>query len=82
MARTLFHPGELLREELQARGIDRHREWAFPYEHGIDVCLFYDVLNGTGSIDALVAEKLSVAFGTSAELWVNLQRQYDESVTS
>ena len=71
---TTFHPGAFLREELEARGIEA---MFFPDQHGMNRQHFYDVINGTGSIDATMAEQLAAALGTSADLWLNLQRQYD-----
>lgn len=35
------------------------------------------LLNGNSSISAEMAVRLSKFFGTSVELWVNLQAQYD-----
>jgi len=35
------------------------------------------ILNGRGGISPEMAVRLSIAFGTSAESWMNLQTQYD-----
>jgi addiction module HigA family antidote len=35
------------------------------------------VLNGKSGISAAMAIRLAVALGTSAELWINMQSQYD-----
>ena len=35
------------------------------------------ILNGRGSISPEMAVRLSIAFGTSAESWLNHQLQYD-----
>lgn len=35
------------------------------------------IVNENGSISAIMALRLGKAFGTSAELWLNLQRNYD-----
>jgi addiction module HigA family antidote len=35
------------------------------------------VLNGKAGISARMALRLAAAFGTSPELWVNMQSQYD-----
>jgi addiction module HigA family antidote len=35
------------------------------------------VLNGKSGISAVMAIRLAAALGTSAELWINMQAQYD-----
>jgi addiction module HigA family antidote len=35
------------------------------------------VLNGKAGISAAMAIRLAVALGTTAELWINMQSQYD-----
>jgi addiction module HigA family antidote len=35
------------------------------------------ICNGRRGVSAVMAKKLAVAMGTSAELWLNLQRSYD-----
>jgi antitoxin HigA-1 len=35
------------------------------------------LLEGAESVDAEIAHRLASAFGTTAELWLNLQRQHD-----
>lgn len=70
-------PGRILRREMEARG------WAVA-----DIAtdgwspVFYALLRGEGRIDADTAYHLAVTFGTSPELWLNLQRNYDEMTAS
>ena len=69
------HPGEILRElcleplnitvtdAAEALGVSRKTLSA--------------ILNGRAGISPEMAVRLSIAFGTSAESWLNLQTQYD-----
>ena len=66
------HPGEVLREFLGDITVTEaaHRL------HVTRVSLSR-ILNGTNGISADMAMRLEKALGTSAELWVSLQAQYD-----
>ena len=68
------HPGEILREYITglnktvtevAAGLNSSRK---------HLSL---ILNGHTGISAEMALKLSVAFGTTPEFWINLQKNYD-----
>ncbi len=68
------HPGEILRDYIEetqktiteiARGIGISRK---------NLSL---ILNGHAGVTAEMAVRLGAAFGTTPELWVNLQKQYD-----
>ncbi len=69
------HPGEILREDYlepldlsvtaAAKGLGISRK-------GLSA-----ILNGRTGISPAMAVKLSKAFGTTPELWLNLQSQYD-----
>ena len=73
------HPGEVLRglyleplelsvtRAAQALGVSRKTLSA--------------VLNGRAGVSPEMAVRLSAAFGTTAELWLNLQQQFDLSKT-
>lgn len=68
------HPGEYLREELEARGWSQ-RDLAFVIdvpETGIN-----PVINGKRGISPEMAKALGDAFDQSPEYWINLQRMYD-----
>lgn len=66
------HPGEVLREFLGDITVTEaaHRL------HVTRVSLSR-ILNGTNGISADMAMRLAKALSTSAEMWVNLQAQYD-----
>ena len=68
------HPGELIRDELAARGITQTQ---FAKVIGRPVQVVNEIVNGKKRVTADTALLVAAAFGTSAELWVNLQTAYD-----
>jgi addiction module HigA family antidote len=74
MLKNRIHPGEFLREELAERGISQSRLAA---HIGVTPGVVNLICNGHRGISAEMAKKLAAAMGTSAELWLNLQRSYD-----
>ncbi len=69
------HPGEHLRDELEARGLsmnDFARKCVYPK------WFIRKVVNGKENINNKIAETFGKALGTSAEYWTNLQRAWDE----
>ena len=72
------HPGEILREEFMAP----FRLSANRLAGMLDVPAnrVTAILNGTRSITAETALRLSAAFGTSPEFWTNLQSLYELEV--
>lgn len=73
---TLFatHPGEMLRDELKERGFTQKR---FAQETGIKPSVLSETIKGKRSISLNVAVKLEKALGIPAEIWMNMQTQYD-----
>uniref|UniRef100_A0A832M4Z1 Addiction module antidote protein, HigA family n=1 Tax=Oscillatoriales cyanobacterium SpSt-402 TaxID=2282168 RepID=A0A832M4Z1_9CYAN len=74
-----FHPGEYLRDEIEARG------WSpsdlaeiLGYERNV----ISDIFAGRRSISPEFARALADAFGTSAHLWLNLQSAYKLATTT
>ena len=69
------HPGEILREEFMApmgltqTGLARDLKTSFR--------TINEIVNGKRAITPDLALRLSKFFGTSEELWLNLQNQYD-----
>ena len=47
---------------------------------GVDAALIQDIIEGHGPVSAETALLFSRFFGTSAELWMGLQSQYDLDV--
>lgn len=73
---TLF-PGEVLREELDARKITQS---AFAMKIGAYSSHFNDVLKGKKRLNASLALKLEQELGISADFWVGLQADYELSI--
>ena len=76
--KAAFHPGEYLKDELDTR------EWTqteLAKMIGRPLRLINRIIAGKVGITAQTAQQLAAAFGTSAELWMNLQNQYDRAKT-
>jgi addiction module HigA family antidote len=74
MARTPIHPGETLREDLEALGMsaaELSRQLAVPVNR------ITQILNGSRAITGDTALRLGHFFNTSPEFWLNLQKLYD-----
>ena len=71
--RVPIHPGETLREDLDALGMST-AELARRIE--VPVIRITEILNGRRSITGDTALRLARFFGTSAEFWLNLQKLY------
>jgi HTH-type transcriptional regulator/antitoxin HigA len=69
------HPGEHLRDELIARGWDYME---LSHIVGYDASFIADICREKQDIVPEIAERLSKALGTSADYWLNLQREWDE----
>ena len=70
----ISHPGNLLRRELQARGLSANR---LALDIGVPSGRVTDILNGRRSITADTAVRLGLYFGNGAAFWTGLQSQYD-----
>ena len=69
-----IHPGEVLKDELAEIGITAN---AFAHALHVPANRITAILNGTRSITADTALRISKFFGTSPEFWLNLQTAYD-----
>lgn len=72
----VFPPGDLIREEIEERGwtqADLATVLARP------AVVVNGIINGKRSITPETAQALSKAFGTSAQLWMNLESSYQLS---
>ena len=74
MLKTAVHPGEVLKEELDERGVS-------PTElaRQIDVPAnrVSQIIAGRRTVTADTALRLGHWFGTEPQFWMNLQAQYD-----
>ncbi len=69
-----IHPGELLREDMEALGLSaRALADAIAVPHNRVAA----ILRGERAVTADTALRLAAFFGTSAEVWMNLQAAYD-----
>jgi addiction module HigA family antidote len=66
------HPGEILKELIGEIEVT-----AFATRLGVDRTTLSRLLNGHAGISATMALKLEHALGTTAEMWMNMQSQYD-----
>lgn len=69
----VFAPGEFIREELEARGWTQRD---FARILGRPLQNVNNIINGKTAITAATAKQLALVFGTSAELWLNLETAY------
>jgi addiction module HigA family antidote len=73
-ARTSIHPGEILKDELVELGLSA-AELARQIE--VPPNRVSRILSGRRAVTADTALRLARWFGTSAELWMNLQQTYE-----
>lgn len=66
------HPGEVVKDFLEGTTVTDAAKAL-----GITRAALSRILNGHANISADMAIRLSEALGTTAELWVNMQAQYD-----
>lgn len=69
-----IHPGELLRDDLEALGLSARR---FADHIGVPPNAVTGLLNGSRGVSAQMALRLGRAFGTDARYWMNLQSLYE-----
>ena len=72
-----IHPGRILKEELEARGISANR---LALDLGVPANRITAILNGRRAVSADTALRLARCLGASAQFWVNLQGHYDLEV--
>ena len=70
----MLHPGEVLADELIARGYVKS---AFAIKIGLYPSHFSDLLKGKRDISPAIAVKLEEELSISAEFWLGLQMDYD-----
>ncbi len=72
------HPGEILLEEfMEPLGLSQN---ALARALGIDPGRINEIVRGKRSISADTALRLARYFGTTPELWMNLQSRYDLAI--
>ena len=73
-----IHPGEQLRDELEAIGLSAR---ALARSLGVPTNRVTEILGEKRGISADTALRLGQYFGTTPEFWLNLQAAYDLAVT-
>ena len=74
MSSELIHPGEMIKDELQARGL-KQKELA--QQMGVSYSVFNELLNGKRPVTTEYALLLEAVLGTSAAIWLGLQNDYN-----
>jgi addiction module HigA family antidote len=75
--RPPIHPGRILKRELEEAGLSAN---AAALALRIPANRLTEIVNGKRSISADTALRLGRFFGTSAQMWMNLQSQYELQV--
>ena len=68
------HPGEILREELDMLGLSAN---TLSKVLGVPVNRITMILNGQRGVSADTALRLARYFGTTPQLWLNLQKTWE-----
>ena len=68
------HPGEILRDELEALSLSAN---ALAKELDVPVNRITAILHGQRGVTANTALRLARYFGTTPQVWLNLQRTYE-----
>lgn len=68
------HPGEMIRDELKERGMTQRQLAAAT---GIKTSVLSETINGKRNVSLNMAVALEKALGIPADIWMNLQTQYD-----
>jgi addiction module HigA family antidote len=82
MVKTIkpIHPGEILMEDfLKPLEISQYR---LAMDIGVAPRRINEIVHCTRAVSVDTALRLAKYFGTSAQLWLNLQNQYDIAVES
>lgn len=68
------HPGAVLKEELEARGLSAN---AFALRLRVPPQRIQDIVAGRRGVTPETALRLEASLGTPARLWLNMQAAYD-----
>lgn len=76
-ASEAIHPGEMIRDEIEYRGITQK---ALAKEIGVSESVLSEVLNGKRGVSVEYALLLEAALGISADIWLRLQLEYNKQI--
>ncbi len=79
MKRIPAHPGQILKHELEARGLSANR---LALALGVPSGRVIQVINGKRGISPDTALRLGRYFGNAPQFWMNLQVQHDLAVAA
>ena len=68
------HPGTLLKEEIEYRGITQKQ---LAQQMGVSYSVLNEILNGKRPVTTEYALLLEAALGTPATIWIGLQADYN-----
>lgn len=68
------HPGQLLKDELKERGLSQKR---LAEMTGLKASVISETISGKRSMSISMAVALEKALGIPADVWMNLQTQYN-----
>lgn len=71
------HPGELIRDELQAIGMTQSK---LAERIGVSPSLLNEVINGKRAVNTELALLLEAAIGVPADVWLNIQAAYNMQI--
>ena len=77
MNRVTTHPGDVLKEELEARGISQKK---FSELINVPYTQLNEILNGKRPVTTDFALMMEAALGINPELLINMQSRYNMSV--
>lgn len=69
-----IHPGEMLRDELEARGMSQRK---FAALIGCSYSFLNEIVKGKRTITTETALKIEAATGIKAYIWIDLQADYN-----
>ncbi len=72
-----FHPGYYIADLIDELGMTQDE---FSKRLGVTAKNLSDLINGKAGISAKIAKNLSLMFGTSVSVWLDLQNRYDEKL--
>jgi len=70
----LTHPGEHLHEFIEEYGLTQYR---VAKELGVQQTRIMEIVKGRRAISANTALRLARLFGTTPQMWINLQKNYE-----
>ena len=73
----LVHPGLLLKEEIECRGITQK---SLAKQMGVSYTVLNEILNGKRPISVEYALYLEAVLGVDAQLWIQMQADYNLQV--